>query len=134
MDTISITELGERTREAQLALGIRQDTTWYNYLNAIEPIVKRHLEHGKDAFDYDIVSTFMREQEKRLSIGEISQSALQKYKCGADRLRPAPERKPRSKVWEHQLQYGHNPHYRNKMQQGTYCCHVAGYAGPGQRI
>jgi integrase len=86
MNTISITELGEQTREAQLAMGIRQDTVWHTYLNAIEPIVKRHLERGKNEFDYDIVSTFVREQEKRVKNGEISQYTFQNYRRGANRL------------------------------------------------
>ena len=86
MNTISISELGERTREAQLAMGIRQDTVWHNYINAIEPIVKRHLDRGKNEFDYDIVSVFMRDQGKRLSNGEISAYTFHNYRRGADRL------------------------------------------------
>ena len=86
MNAVSITELGERTREAQLALGIRQDSVWHSYLNAIEPIVKRHLERGRNEFDYDIVSAFLREQEKRVGMGEISLSTYQNYRRGANRL------------------------------------------------
>jgi len=86
MNTISITELGERTREAQLAPGFRQDTVWHSYLNAIEPIVKRHPEHGKNEFDYGVVNAFMREQENRLSNGEIRPHTFQNYRRGADRL------------------------------------------------
>jgi integrase len=86
LNTINITKLGERTREAQLALGIRQDTVWHSYLNAIEPIVKRHLERGKNEFDHDIVSAFVREQEKRMSLGEISPYTFQNYRRGANRL------------------------------------------------
>ena len=87
MDTINIMELGRQTREAQLAMGSRQDTVWFTYLNAIDPIIKRHLEYGKNEFDYDTVSTFMREQEKRLRIGEIKPSTFENYKQrGANRL------------------------------------------------
>ena len=86
METISIKELGERTRKAQLALGIRQDTVWHSHLYAIEPIVERHLEHGKNVFDYDIVSKFIHEQEERLRAGEIKPSTLQNYRRGANRL------------------------------------------------
>ena len=86
MNTISITELGERTREAHLALGIRQDSVWHSYLSAIEPIVKRHLERGKNEFDYNTVNAFMREQEKRMNIGEIKPSTFHNYRRGANRL------------------------------------------------
>ena len=86
MDTISITELGERTREAQLALGIRQDSVWHSYLNVIEAIIKRHLERGINEYDYDIVSAFLHEQEKRMNIGKISRYTYQNYRRGANRL------------------------------------------------
>lgn len=86
MNTISITELGERTREAQLTFGLRQDTVWHNYLNVIEPIIKRHIECGRNEFDYSIVSAFMHEQEKRLDTGEIKRHTFQNYRRGADRL------------------------------------------------
>jgi len=86
LNKINISKLGEQTREAQLARGIRQDTAWNNYLTTIESIVKRHMEHGKEEFDHNIVSKFMCEQEKRMNSGEITFYMYRKYKRGADRL------------------------------------------------
>ena len=51
MESINITELGERTGDAHMALGIREDTVWSIYYRAIQPIVKWHLAHGKAVFE-----------------------------------------------------------------------------------
>ena len=92
MNTINITELGERTREAELALGIRQDTAWHNYLFGMEPIINRHIELGKHEFDHSIVREFIREQKKRVDNGEIKSSTFQRFRRGADRLAEMHER------------------------------------------
>lgn len=86
MESISIIELGEQTRDAHIALGIREDTVWRNYHQAIKPIVAWHLKHGKNEFDRDTIAAFMHEQEKRLSAGEIKPSTLNDFRRGADRL------------------------------------------------
>jgi len=92
MDTISITELGEQTREAHLAMGIREDTVWRIYLTGIKPIIERHLEHDKNEFDYEIVNSFMAEQEKLMNLGELSQHRFHDYRRAADRLTEMNER------------------------------------------
>lgn len=86
MDTISIIELGNRTREAQIAMGIRQDTAWYNHLSAVEPIVKRHLELGKTEFDYGIVEAFMNEQKRKMEGGVIKHRTYERYVRNVNRL------------------------------------------------
>jgi integrase len=86
MESISITELAKRTRDAHLALGIREDTVWYIYHRAMQPIVKWHLSHGKNEFDHNTLAAFFEEQEKRVSAGEIKPSTVYTFKRAADRL------------------------------------------------
>ena len=86
MSTINITELAEQTRDAQIEMGIREDTVWHNYFNTILPIVRFHMERHKEQFDYDVVSEYKREIEKRLTDGKYSISTYRNMQRGVERL------------------------------------------------
>ena len=84
--TISITELGELTRDTLLAMGLRQDSTWTLYFCTIQPIVRLHLEQGKTHFDHKIVRESMKGVAHRLDCGEISVYTYRKMQRGVERL------------------------------------------------
>ena len=86
MKSVSITELGELTRKAQIERGIREDTVWHNYYCVIKPIIEWHLERGKNEFDHATAEKFMREQKQRVEAGEIKQGTYDTYRRGVERL------------------------------------------------
>jgi len=86
MNTINITKLAEQTRDAQIAMGIQENTVWHNYFTAILPIVRLHKERSKEQFDYDIVREHMQKIENRLANGQYSVSTYRNMQRGAERL------------------------------------------------
>ena len=86
MNSISIRELANRTREAQQALGLTIHTVWEHYTTALLPIVKLHEQEGRDQFDQAIVDKYIRLVEGRRDCGEIGVSYYNCLRHGAERM------------------------------------------------
>jgi len=86
MNNFNISELADRTREAQIALGHCLHTAWTNYTDALLPIVKIHEQNGKEHLDKDILNGYVRHIEGRLSRKEIGTSYFNILRLGAERM------------------------------------------------
>ena len=86
MNTITIKELADRTREAQLAMGHSLHTVWEHYTSALIPIVRLHEKKGKEYFDRELIGKYIRQVEERFDRGEIGVSHYGSLCNGAKRL------------------------------------------------
>ena len=86
MNNISINELTSQTMAAMLNRGMGEYSVWEVYGHSFLPIVRLHELHGKEYFDRNIITDFMRSIETRFENGEISLSYYRGRKRGAQRL------------------------------------------------
>ena len=83
---ISVDELALKTTEAVLALGHGIHSAWNEYSTTYLPVVKLHKQRGKEQFDREVVTEYVRMIEGRIERGEISWSHYKTLKRGAERL------------------------------------------------
>ena len=86
MSNISIKELAEQTREAQLVLGHSLHTVWEHYVSTLTPILKLHEKEGKTNFDRSIVDNYVRHVKTRRDRGEIGATHYNNLLNGVRRL------------------------------------------------
>jgi hypothetical protein len=86
MNNISINELATRTMAALLNRGIGPYSVWNEYGHSFLPIIRLHELHGKEQFDRDIVTEYVRSTETRYDNGELSLASYKGKKRGAQRL------------------------------------------------
>ena len=86
MSEISINELATQTMAALLNKGLGEYSVWNTYGHSFLPIIKLHELHGKEQFDREIITEYVRSSETRYENGEISLSYYKDKKRCAQRL------------------------------------------------
>jgi len=86
MNTISIGELAELTRDAIQRQGLAVHSVWAAYCDTLLPVVKLHNQHGKEYYDCEIVDDYIHSVEVRRERGEIGCNHYNRLKRGARRL------------------------------------------------
>jgi len=83
---MTIKEMAQRTAEEMLAAGLTASTVWYTHDAAFLPIVRAHEASGKEEFDREIMSDYVRDIEQRVEQKEIKPGQYRKLLRGAQRL------------------------------------------------
>ena len=84
METIK--ELALRTVEAMLVYGLSHRTAWTDYGRTFQPLIRLHALHGKEEFDREIVTEYVRQYDEQFERGEIKTSYYRNVKRGIQRL------------------------------------------------
>ena len=68
---MTIQKLALRTAEEMLAAGLSRSSVWATHDSALLPIVKAHEENGKEEFDRETMTDYVKNIERRIESGEI---------------------------------------------------------------
>jgi len=83
---MKINELATKTVEAMLAAGLSPRTVWYTHEAAFLPIIRTHEASGKESFDRETMTAYVRRVENRIEQGEIGREHYRRLIRGAQRI------------------------------------------------
>jgi len=86
MDSTNIKEVVSRTMTALQQVGLTTYSVWAEYGHSFLPIIRLHELHGKEEFDRELITEYVRKVESRFEKGELSIYAYRKLKRGAQRI------------------------------------------------
>ena len=73
---MTIKDLAQQTVNAMLDYGLEQHSVWSTYCSGMVPLIKLHEEHGKEGFDRDIVTEYVRGLAERVDSKKISANTI----------------------------------------------------------
>ncbi|GHU60781.1 hypothetical protein FACS1894171_2700 [Clostridia bacterium] len=86
MNKTGLEELALRTVDAMQEYGLTPYSAWEEYRSCFIPIISLHKAQGRDDFDRDIITEYVRSIEQRYERGEITDRNYRGKKLGAQRL------------------------------------------------